>query len=162
MKADREDLPLPNATRGQVARDLLVFEAKLFLDGLKDVILSPVSLIAGLIGIAFGRDNPGLPLYEVLRFGKRMEGWINMFSAAYPVDKARYTKPGEAEEPIEDDPSEPEGIANSGSGDFDSLVDRLQATLSDAEARSELSEKSKRTLVAITRKLRREQDQGHK
>ena len=157
MKTHEEDVPLPQASRSQVVRDMFIFQAKLFLDGIKDVFLSPASLIAGLMGIAFGRKNPGLPLYEVLRFGKRLEGWVNLFSAAYPADKDLHDEPKESDE----DSVKHEESAKLAPADFDSLVDRLQATLSDAESRSELSEKSKSTLVAITKRLRREQDQEH-
>ena len=153
MNTSKEDTPIPQVSRGQVARDMLVFQAKLFTDGVKDLLLSPLSLMAGLLGIFFSLGNPGKPLYTLLRFGKRMEGWINLFSAAYPAD---VTREGDLNE-------ESEGVHEGdkpATQDFDSLVDKLQAALTDPDARSRLSDQSKSQLVAMTKKLRGEQDQG--
>lgn len=153
MNTSNEESAFPQVGRGKVARDMLVFQAKLFTDGVKDVLLSPLSLMAGLLGIFFSLGNPGTPLYTLLRFGKRMEGWINLFSAAYPADAAHE---GDLNEESEGDPESDKPTPL----DFDSLVDKLQAALTDPDERSRLSDQSKSQLVAMTKKLRGEQDQG--
>lgn len=63
-------------------RDLSIFQLKIFLDGLKDLILAPLSLVAGIAGL-FGRSgHPGRYLLNVMRLGKRYEQWINLYGAA--------------------------------------------------------------------------------
>lgn len=131
-----DPLPLPDRTRLQVLRDLLVFQLKLFVDGVKDLMLSPVSLVAGLIGIFLSR-RPGEALYRTLRFGKRMERWIDLFGAGY----------------AERSNAESEGIQ-----DFDGMVDRFQQSLLDPKVRARLSEKSKNQIDSIAKKLRRGED----
>ncbi len=63
-------------------RDLLVFQGKLALDGLRDLVLSPVSLVVGLLDLLLGGDPPGRRFYRLLRAGRRSEGWIDLFGAA--------------------------------------------------------------------------------
>ncbi len=145
-----ENSPLPDATRAQVARDMLVFQAKLFTDGLKDIILSPMSLIAGLVGIFLGRGNPGMPLYELLRFGQRVENWIDLFSAAYTKPDASQTalQPGSE--------TETGDTAAANTKDFDALLERVQSVILDPKQRARLSDQSKSQLDAIAKKLRGE------
>jgi hypothetical protein len=73
--------------RWHLIRDVLVFQLKLVLDGVRDVILSPISLIAALLDLATGgeRRNGGA-FYSLLRFGHRTDRWINLFGATGPSD----------------------------------------------------------------------------
>lgn len=65
---------------GQVLR----FQAKLLIDGLRDLVMSPVSMVAALVGlVAYPRD-PGALFREVLAFGRRTEEWINLFGREQP------------------------------------------------------------------------------
>ena len=75
--------PLPQRSRAAVMRDVLVFQLKLFVDGLRDVILSPVSLVLGIVGVFVSRQ-PGEPFYRLLRAGRASENWIDLFGAAFP------------------------------------------------------------------------------
>ena len=58
---------------------VLVFQAKLVLDGLRDVVLVPVSLFAALFGLIAGGNEPDRFFQQVLRLGRRSEVWINLF-----------------------------------------------------------------------------------
>ena len=60
-------------------RDVAVFQAKLLVDGLRDLVLSPVSLVAGLVGLITDRKDPGRHFRRVLEFGAASEIWINLF-----------------------------------------------------------------------------------
>ncbi|MCG8371297.1 MAG: hypothetical protein MJA32_12375 [Proteobacteria bacterium] len=63
-------------------RDVVVFQFKLIVDGLRDFALVPVSLLAGLLSLLFGKDGkPGSLFYEVLSVGKNSEHWIDLFGA---------------------------------------------------------------------------------
>jgi hypothetical protein len=67
--------------RKQLLRDLVALQIKLFLDGLRDLLLSPVALLAGLLGLVVGRPPATRLFYDVIRFGRRTERWIDPFSA---------------------------------------------------------------------------------
>lgn len=77
--------------RWTLIRDIAVLQIKLVADGLRDVILVPVSLVLGLASLIKGGERPGSEFYELLRVGKKSERWINLFGAVervYPVDEA--------------------------------------------------------------------------
>ena len=60
-------------------RDLFFFQIKLLLDGLRDILLSPVSIVAALFGLIRKPDNPGHYFHKLLALGHRSDQWINLF-----------------------------------------------------------------------------------
>lgn len=85
--SDEADIPpLPDqADRWTLLRDVTVFQGKLVLDGLRDLVLSPLSIAAAIVGLLTGGDRPGRQFYDLLYLGRRSEGWINLFGAASHV-----------------------------------------------------------------------------
>jgi len=69
-----------------ILRDVVVFQVKLFFDGLRDLLLVPVSLVAAVVDVLAPGKNTGQHFYEVVRFGRRTERWIGLFSAADHLD----------------------------------------------------------------------------
>lgn len=78
-------------SRFPVLRDVIVFQFKLFVDGLRDLLISPVSLLAALIDLLVPGDDGGKRFYAVVRYGRRTEEWINLFGATGPDDPAQET-----------------------------------------------------------------------
>lgn len=72
--------PMPTSRR-VILRDLLIFQAKMWLDNLKDAILIPVSMGAALLDLLSGARRRGRFLYGVLRFGERWDLWLNLYGA---------------------------------------------------------------------------------
>ena len=68
--------------RWTLIRDVAVFQVKLLFDGLRDLLLVPVSLIAGLVSLLKSGHEPGTEFYDLLRVGRLSERWINLFGAA--------------------------------------------------------------------------------
>lgn len=62
-------------TRRKLVRDAVVFQFKLFVDGLRDLLLSPVSIIMAIIDVFTGGDR----FYRLLALGRQSEEWINLF-----------------------------------------------------------------------------------
>ncbi len=71
--------------RWTLIRDIIVLQLKLVVDGLRDFILVPISLLVGIISLLKGGDSSGSEFYELLRTGRRSERWINLFGAAERV-----------------------------------------------------------------------------
>ncbi len=65
--------------------DLLIFQRKLWLDGLKDVVLLPLSLVAAGIDFVFRARL----FYRVLRIGERFDLWLNLFGVAQGAEQER-------------------------------------------------------------------------
>jgi hypothetical protein len=69
--------------RSQLRR-LLIFQAKLYVDALRDVLLSPLSAIAFLLDVVQGNDKDNSHFSKVLAWGRRTERVINLFEHQYP------------------------------------------------------------------------------
>ena len=68
--------------RWTLIRDIAVLQVKLIVDGLRDIVLVPVSLVIGVVSLLKGGTEPGPGFYDLLRVGRRSERWINLFGAA--------------------------------------------------------------------------------
>lgn len=68
-----------NESRWLLIRDLIQFQLKLIVDGLRDLLLVPISLVAGLAGLIIRHDDPAVYYNRVLKLGRRSERWINLF-----------------------------------------------------------------------------------
>lgn len=71
--------------RWTLIRDILVFQVKLIVDGFRDFILVPVSLVFGVASLLKGGDRPGTGFYDLLRYGRHTDHAINLFGAAERV-----------------------------------------------------------------------------
>jgi hypothetical protein len=71
--------PPIHASRLQLIWDVTLFQFKLAADGLRDLLLSPVSIVAGIMGLLAGGEDPHRYFRRLLRLGRRSEIWINLF-----------------------------------------------------------------------------------
>lgn len=62
-------------------RDVVVFQLKLLLDNVRDLVLMPVALVAALIDLVLRGDREGARFYKVLRWGWHSEKVIDVYSA---------------------------------------------------------------------------------
>jgi hypothetical protein len=83
VAAENIDQELPD--RWTLIRDILVLQLKLIMDGLRDLILVPISLFVGTLSLLKGGETTGSEFYQLLRMGRRSERWINLFGAAERV-----------------------------------------------------------------------------
>lgn len=72
--------------RWTLIRDVIALQLKLVIDGMRDALLIPISLIAGLADLAVGGDRGSRYFYDVVHLGKRSERWIDLFAAAERVE----------------------------------------------------------------------------
>ena len=125
-------------TRWELIRDLAVFELKLVIDALRDLVLSPISLVAGVFDLLRGGERPGRYFYDVLVAGRRSEAWINLFGEADRVAP----RPADAE-----------------SASLDALVERMEQLLVEQVERGGVTASAKtaidRSLDAISRRKNR-------
>jgi hypothetical protein len=71
--------------RWQLIRDIWVLQMKLLADAVRDLLLAPLALVAGLIDLL----RPGGGLFdEVLAIGRRTDRWINLFGHEAGEDAA--------------------------------------------------------------------------
>lgn len=72
--------------RWVILRDLMLFQLKLFLDGLIDLTLSPLSIGAAIVEVFFGGERRGRLFYAILRFGEKADLWLNLYGASKKAD----------------------------------------------------------------------------
>ena len=77
----RSNVParLEFASRGRLFRAAIVFEIKLAVDGLKDIVLAPLAILGVVIDLLTGTGREGKQLRRVLLLGERYEGWLNLY-----------------------------------------------------------------------------------
>lgn len=66
-------------SRWKLARDLGVFELKLAVDGLKDIVLAPLALAAVVADMVMPAESRGVFLRAVIRIGEGFERWLNLY-----------------------------------------------------------------------------------
>src|SRR3954466_3714951 len=76
----------PREHRRIIMRDVMIFQVKLFLDGVKDIVLSPISLIAAVADVLWPTDRVGKRFYHVMLVGERLDKWVNLYGAAEKAD----------------------------------------------------------------------------
>ena len=130
-----------SAARWKLLRDLGVLQVKLVVDGLRDIILVPASLIAGIISIVSSNDGkPGLQFYRLLAWGKESEVWINLFGA------------------VKNSPEAVEQPQPFGNTDIDDIVGHLETFVIDEVKRGGVTTQARdrldKILDAVQRKRR--------
>jgi hypothetical protein len=72
---------VPEIPKHVLIRDLFILQLKLWMDGIKDIVLSPLSIGAAALDILRGPTPDGHRLYKVLRLGERYDLWLNLYGA---------------------------------------------------------------------------------
>jgi hypothetical protein len=126
-------------SRWQLIRDLLVFQVKLGLDALRDLALSPISLVAAILDLVASADRERSFFYQVLRAGRRSERWIDLFGEADRIEPRDAAEAGER-------------------ASLDRVVRRVEALVVEQYERGGVTAQAKaaidRSLDALTRKRR--------
>ena len=119
--------------RWTLIRDIAVLQVKLIVDGLRDLILVPISLVAGVVSLAKSNTGSDSEFYDLLRLGKKSERWINLFGAAdrFPASAQDYV--------------------NFPDEDIDALVSRVESFVVDEYRKGGVTKQAKERLdKAIT------------
>ncbi len=119
-------------------RDIAVLQVKLIVDGLRDLVLVPTSLVFGIVSVAKMRNGkPGSEFYKLVSIGRQSEQWINLFGA------------------IENAPPDIVETTPFGNGDIDELVLRVERFVFDEHKRGGVTAQAKsridKALAALQR-----------
>lgn len=122
----------PSTDRMRLIRDIATLQVKLVIDGFRDLLLVPASLVVGLISLLSGGGKDD-SFYELLRMGKRSEKWINLFGAVDSLD-------------------EREDAA--GSQDIDRMVQRVETFIVDEYKHGHLSNQAREKIEQSIARMR--------
>jgi len=128
----------PPSERWTLVRDIAVLQAKLIVDGLRDLVLVPASIVAGIVSLTSGTDGrPGTQFYQLLGLGKQSERWINLFGA------------------LENAPPDLEQIEPFPDADMDELVGKLETFVRDEESRGTVTNQARERLEKVLNAINR-------
>jgi hypothetical protein len=65
-------------SRKVTLRDFVIFQLKLALDGLKDVVVFNISIVAVVLDFIAGRGRRPRLFYSVVRGSERFDHWLNL------------------------------------------------------------------------------------
>ena len=71
--------PVHHVSRFSLIWAVLLFQVKLLADGFRDLLLSPLSFGAAILGLIFGGKEPDRYFRRLLRFGRKTDLLINLF-----------------------------------------------------------------------------------
>lgn len=135
QKNDANETP-----RWTLLRDLGVLQAKLIVDGLRDLLLVPASLVVGIISLMSGESGkPGPQFYNLLQWGKQSELWIDLFGA------------------VKNSPEKADIPPNIGEQRMDDIVNRFESFVVDEYKRGGVTAQAKDQLDKFLNTLRRKQ-----
>lgn len=124
--------------RWTLARDIAVLQAKLIVDGLRDLVLVPASLVAGIVSLVSQENGrPGSQFYHLLSVGKQSERWINLFGA------------------LENAPPDLEHIEPFPDADMDELVGKLESMVVNEENRDAVTKQARERLEKVMQAINR-------
>ena len=111
--------------RWTLIRDIGVLQLKLIVDGLHDLVLVPISLVAGVVSLAKSGRGGGTEFYDLLRLGRKSERWINLFGAA------------------DNSPSVEDEDVEFSNADIDGLVSRVESFVIDEYRKGGVTKQAK-------------------
>ncbi len=122
-------------------RDIAVLQVKLIVDGLRDLILVPASLIAGIVSLVKTRHGePGHEFYTLVSVGKQSERWINLFGA------------------LQNAPPEIIELNHFGDADMDDIVSRVESFVIAEYKRGGVTAGAKERIEKAMEKMQRRHD----
>ena len=128
----------PHSPRWILIRDLAVLQVKLLVDGFRDLVLLPASIIAAIVSLSRTKNGkPGPEFYKLLVAGKHSEHFINLFGALRNA-------------PADIDPQD------IGSGaEMDDIVSRVESFVIDEYKRGGVTAQAKSRIDAALEKMRK-------
>ena len=79
--SEETSLETSGRDRWTLIRDVGLLQVKLIVDGFRDLLLVPASLVAGIISVFSSEPEEQTAFYRIVCIGKQSEKWINLFSA---------------------------------------------------------------------------------
>lgn len=78
--------PMMVTSRGVTLRDFVIFQVKLALDGVKDVVVFNLSIVAVVLDFISGRGQRPRLFYSVVRASERFDAWLNLHAVMQELD----------------------------------------------------------------------------
>ncbi len=133
----------PQSPQWTLFRDLAVLQVKLLVDGFRDLVLLPASIIAAVLSVMSSKNGkPGPQFYNLLVVGKQSEHWINLFGA------------------LKSAPDDLDHSAAFGGADIDDIVSKVETFVVAEYKRGGVTAQAKSRIDQALRSLQRKNRSG--
>ncbi|MDH4124048.1 MAG: hypothetical protein OEW64_09775 [Gammaproteobacteria bacterium] len=120
-----------------------MLQVKLIVDGFRDIVLLPTSIVAAIVSLARGRNGvPGPQFYRLLVMGKQSEHWIDLFGA------------------LRNAPADVDRAATFDVGNLDDIVSNVEKFVVDEYQRGGVTAQAKSRIDAALKAMRRKNTKG--
>jgi hypothetical protein len=68
-------------------RCLVIFQLKLGADAIRDLVMSPVSIVMFFLDLIFRPNEKDSNYQQMMRFGRKTDRWINLFEENYEPEE---------------------------------------------------------------------------
>ena len=138
----------PNNDRWVLIRDMLIFQVKLGLDAIRDLLLSPVALVCVLIDLFKGHNKAQSSFHKLMAFGHKTDVWLNLFGThetEHNIDNKaveQQKNPSQEKDPKQNqDQSKDQSKAS-----VDTLFSQVEAMLKEQHGKGGLTASAKGTI----------------
>jgi len=69
----------PRSFRWVLIKKSMIFQLKLGADAIRDLVLSPLSMILVIVDIVLGHNEKQSLFYKMMKYGRLSDHWINLF-----------------------------------------------------------------------------------
>jgi len=128
----------PEIARWTLIRDTLIFQFKLALDAVRDLLLSPVSIICALIDIFKNHSLSQSYFHKLMVFGHQSDQWLNLFGSQ--------NKPTKNLKPLEGQSTKPDV-------NVDQLFAQVETLLKEQHGKGGLTASAKNTIDRYLNKI---------
>lgn len=127
--------------RWPLIQQAIVFQFKLGLDALRDILMSPVALVLVAVDVVLANNHQQSYFLGLMRLGKRSDHWINLFGGRVSEDETS---------------SNEEAVNNN----IDYWFSRIEAVIKEQQADGKLSQSGREKLQQYFKKVSQSLDKS--
>ncbi|MEP1444969.1 MAG: hypothetical protein ABJK37_02485 [Paraglaciecola sp.] len=116
-----------NHARWPLIRQGIIFQFKLGLDALRDILMSPVSIVLVIADVVMGSHQQQSYFNRLMRLGKKSDHWINLFAVDSPT-------------------AEPEGNKVAADTNVDYWITKIETVVKEQQVDGKLTQSGKEKL----------------
>ena len=137
--------PEETSQRWPLFKDAVAFQIKLSLDALRDILLSPVSMICIVVDLVKGHTHDKSLFYKLMRLGHESDSWLNLFGTRSDT----LSQSQKISSQCDANNSNAPYLENNA----DQLIEKLEKMMNDSQQKGELTTSAKLYLKSYLNKL---------
>jgi hypothetical protein len=125
--------------RWPLIRQGIVFQFKLGLDALRDILMSPVSMVLIVVDVVMANNHQQSYFNRLMRLGKKSDHWINLFA-------------------VDSHNGEPENNKETADSNVDFWISKIETVVKEQQVDGKLTQSGKEKLQQYFGKIMQNKD----